>query len=301
MMAKPIPKYLIPTITVLHFFITKLPLKVAYFVMVFVMVKGGEVFLKPKNMRRNIREAFPDLEEPAVEAVSKKILANFGRHIVEILHIASFKEGKRGFRVDLSTPEGATFDGKGPAIYIGAHVGSWELCPIVFAERKQPLTIIYTENDSPTIDNLLMQSRKQTGCHYVEKDNALRACYQALNRGEAIGLLVDQRVKLGVDVDFFDKPTAMSRIPARLAMNFNCPIIPMDVVRIKPGHLRVIFHEAIRQTGETGKQAELELTQQIACAIQASITRNVDSWFCNKLRWKSADKNKFPIKSYNGR
>lgn len=292
-MANRVPKYLNPFISVAHLAITRLPFKVAYFLMAFVLTKGGGIFLKTKNMRRNIRAIFPDLEEPAVESLTRKMLANLGHHVAEIFHITSFREAKHGLCIDFSTPQGVTFDGKSPAIYVGAHVGSWELAALVFTQENLPITVIYSQNENATINNLLMDQRRQTGANYVEKNKALRPCYQALDRGEPVALLVDQRVNPGIDVNFFGRPTAISRIPARLATNFNCPIIPFEVVRIKPGHLRVVFQEAILPSGNRGKQAELKLTQDIADTVQDSIIRNADTWFCTKLRWKRADREKF--------
>ncbi|MGA9408835.1 MAG: lysophospholipid acyltransferase family protein [Roseobacter sp.] len=291
-MAKQIPNYLNPFITVFHLAITRLPFKTASSLMAFVLANSGRTLTKSGNMRKNIREVFPDLEEPAVEELTKKMLANFGRHIAEILHIASFKKGKRGLCIDFSTPEGATFDGKGPAIYVGAHVGSWEFLPLVFNQKNQPITVIYSQHDNSVVNNLLMQQRRQMGANYVEKNKALRPCFEALNRGEAVALLVDQRVNPGIDVDFFGRPTAISRIPAGLAASFNCPIVPFEVVRIKPGHLRVVFQEAIVPDGKKDKQAQLKVTQEIANSLQESIIRNADTWFCSKLRWKRVDKEK---------
>ncbi|MDA9865264.1 lysophospholipid acyltransferase family protein [bacterium] len=291
-MGKRIPKYLSPFFATLSFVAARLPFKTSYFLMGIVVNKGGEFFLKPRNMRANLREIFPDLPEPAIEDLTKKILTNFGRHIAEIFNIASFKQGKNGMRIDFSSPEGAVFSGKGPAIYVGAHVGSWELLPLVFTQKNQPLTVIYSENENASLNTLLMHQRQQSGATYLEKNIALKPFYHALDRGESIALLVDQRVSPGIDVTFFDRPTAISRIPARLATNFDCPIIPFEVVRIAPGHLRVVFQEAILPAGRKGKQAELELTQNFALKVQESIVRNADTWFCAKLRWRRSDREK---------
>jgi KDO2-lipid IV(A) lauroyltransferase len=190
----------------------------------------------------------------------------------------------------VQTPEGASLDDHGAAIYVGAHVGSWELMPLVLNRNSRPVTVIYTENVTPFIAQRLSRMREETGARYVEKSTALKPCIRALEQGGSIALLVDQRVDPGIDVNFFGRPTTMTRFPARLATRFNRPIIPFEVVRTGPGQLRVIFQDPIVPDGATGKQAEAALTQRMAKAIEASIKRNAESWFCSKLRWKEADK-----------
>ncbi|MDC0116043.1 lysophospholipid acyltransferase family protein [Octadecabacter sp.] len=292
-MGKRVPKVLGPFITAVHFTISRLPFNQASALMAFVMGNSGPAFIKTINMRRNIRDVFPDLEEPAIDKLIKMVLANFGRHIAEILHTTSYKDTAHRLRIDFSTPHDNRFDGKGPAIYVGAHVGSWELFPLVFQQHNRPLTVIYSQNEHAILDTLLMRQRAQTGATYVEKNKALKPCIQALSRGESVVLLVDQRVEQGVDVNFFGRLTAMSRFPSMLAMKFDCPIIPFEVARVEPGHLRVLFQDAIMPDGRTDKQSETSMTQDIACKVQESIIRNSDTWFCTKLRWKTADKAKF--------
>lgn len=279
-----------PLIGAIHFAIRRLPIKHASALMAFVMTKGGNAFVKSVNMRRNIREAFPDLEATEVDALASQMLASFGRHVAEISHISDFRDGVNGARIDWSTPDGSEFTGEGPAIYVGGHVGSWELAPLVFQHVGRPITVIYSPNKNPIIDNLLLAQRAETGGKYVEKIKALKPCFQALDRGESVALLVDQRVSPGIDVEFFGQTAAVTRLPARLATGFNCPIIPFETVRLAPGHLRVNFQEPILPDGQKGKQAEFELTQKIADAVQASITRNAGAWFCSKLRWKRVDR-----------
>ncbi|MDA9224857.1 MAG: lysophospholipid acyltransferase family protein [Tateyamaria sp.] len=291
-MAKKIPKYINPLISFLHFAVRNLPTKKASALMAFVLTKGSNIFVKSHNMRTNIRYIFPNMEETKVEEIAQQMLANFGRHIAEIAHISDFRYDQKGARIDTVMANGLAFDGKGPAIYVGAHVGSWELSALIFDKQKQPVTVIYTENKSPIIENLLQKYRNQTGAKYVEKQKALKPCYKALDRGESVALLVDQRVRTGIDVEFLGHNATFTRLPARLAINYDCPIIPFEVIRVEPGHLRVSFQAPIMPLGRKGKKVEFELTQKLATAVEQAITRNIEMWFCSKLRWKGVDRKK---------
>ena len=240
-------------------------------------------------MRRNLRSAFPELDDAALDDMTRRIVANFGRQVAEVVHIPSFASGTRGARLEAAGAMEFPSGGKGPAIYVSGHLGNWELIPIVFRRHAVPVTIIYTKLAHPGIDARLLELRRATGATYVEKADALRACVRALARGESIALLVDQRVESGIEVEFFGRPTRFTHLPARMALKFGCPIVPAETVRIGAGHLKAVFHEPIWPGPERGDAAARDLTQRMAGAIEACIRRHPDEWFCNKRRWKKKD------------
>lgn len=289
-MAKRLPNRYLLLISAIHLLVRTLPTKLASELMARVLGTSSSRFLKTQNIEINICDIFPDMDNKSVKSLARQMVENFGRHVAEIAHIPAFRDGRQGTSIVVQTPAGTSLEDHGAAIYIGAHVGSWELMPLALNRNKRPLTVIYTKNVTPFIDMRLNRMREGTGARYVEKLTALKPCIRALEQGGSIALLVDQRVDPGIEVDFFGRPTMMTRFPARLATRFNRPIIPFEVVRSSPGHLSVVFQNPIMPDGATGKRAEAELTQRMAEAVEESIKRNADTWFCSKLRWKEADK-----------
>jgi KDO2-lipid IV(A) lauroyltransferase len=233
-----------------------------------------------------LHTAFPDLDDSSLDDLTAKIIANFGRLIAETAHIPTFRSGGNGTVLCAGGALKYPIEQRGKAIYVSAHLGNWELIPIVFQQHDLPLTIVRTLLDHPVIDNRLMSLRRETGATYVDKSNALRACIAALKRDESIALLVDQRVESGIEVDFFARPTLFTRLPARMALRFNCPIIPGESVRVGPGHVQMVFHEPIWPGHRRDEEAERDLTQRMAKAIEGSIRLHPEQWFCNKRRWE---------------
>jgi KDO2-lipid IV(A) lauroyltransferase len=249
----------------------------------------ARLLVKKKVITKNLRDAFPDLDQPALDAITKKIAANFGRLIAEVAHIPTYVAGEQGTNVSASGSLDYTFEQSGQAIYVSAHLGNWELIPIVLRRRSRPM-IIYSLVGNPGIDNLLLSLRRKTGANYVEKSEALRACIGAMKRGDSIGLLIDQRVERGIDVTFFGRPTILTDLPARMALKFNCPIIPIEAVRADPCHCQVMIHTPIWPGAKRGKQAVRELTQQMTRVVEDAIRRRPDEWFCDKRLWKKLDR-----------
>lgn len=251
-----------------------------------MMARSGGMFLDKPRIQRNIHAAFPDLGTPAVDDLVRKIAANFGRLVAEIVHFDAYREATRGAVIEFAPHGGLRRDWQGPVIFVGAHVGGWELLPLALSREGRSVTAIYSRNKNAVVDSILQGMRPKTGAAYVEKAAGLKPCIQALKQGGAVAMLADQRVDSGLEVDFLGRPTVVTRFPARLAMKFGCPIVPFEVTRAGPSHLQVNFLDPIMPDAHAGAAAEVEMTQKMAMAIEGSITRNLDSWFCNKTRWK---------------
>ena len=265
----------------------KLPVRMASDLLAYIAGKYFRLFVKHSVIRKNLAVAFPDFDQPALDATTKSIAANFGRYLVEVANIPAFSTGKRGTKVSATGSLDYAIKQSGQVIFVTAHLGNWELTPIVL-RRSSSLLIIYSLIGIPIVDNWLLSRRERTGAKYVEKSKALRACVKAMKGGDSIGLLVDQRVERGVDVSFLGRPTIVTDLPARMALKFNCPIVPVEAVRENPRHTQVVFHEPIWPGEKQGEQAIRELTQQMATVIEGGIRRRPGDWYCHKRRWKSA-------------
>lgn len=263
-----------------------LPVRHASDLMALIVSRVVPFVLKRRKMAKNLSRAFPHLKRTEIDPLRRRIAANFGRLLAEIVHIPAFASGAQGTRITVSGATDYPFVERGPAIFVSAHLGNWELAPIIFTKHDLPLTIIYSRLGLESIDRRLLALRKQTGQTYVEKSEALRACVQALKRGRSIALLADQSVLSGIEVDFFGQPTLFTHLPARMAMKFDVPIIMSEACRVAPCHIEVTLHEPIWPGAMRGEAAERALTQRMARAIEGAIRQHPDQWFCNKRRWR---------------
>jgi len=267
------------------FLVRLLPVKLASELMVRVVLRLSHLFANRKVIGRNIQAAFPELDAAERDSLVTRIIANAGRLIAEMAKIRCFVDGTQGARLTLRGGIGGSLGYKGKAIYVGAHLGNWELMPILLNRHGVPLTIIYSSFSHQAIETRLMAARQRTGSKYVEKENALRGCIDALKRDESIAMMVDQRVDSGIEVEFFGRPTLFTHFPARMARKFDCPIIVGEAIRLGPGEVEVTFRDPIFPNREGGAVTEQELTQAMASAIEDAIRRHPDQWFCNKRRW----------------
>lgn len=252
----------------------------------------SERLTNQRAIRRNLTKAFPEMTAGEIHERGRTIAANFGRLAAELIHIDDFRSGRSPIRC-----LGADVLEKvrsGPAIFVGPHCGNWELAPLVLRQNGIDLTIIHSSLGNAFIDRDLMAVRQKTGATYVEKSVAVKAVFGALAKGGSTAFLVDQRVASGVEVSFFGHRVTVTNLPARLAMRFGCPIVPM-ATHWEGGDVVVVFHQPIWPRSDRGAATEVDLSQQMLTAVEASIREYADYWFCNTNRWSKKDK-KSPAK-----
>lgn len=272
------------------YFLTRiLPVRAASEVLARFFRSHGDKFLKMHCIRKNLRDAFPDLTPDEVEKTATEIAENFGRHIAEIIHAPDFRTGVKGAMLEYDQAQRAKSCQHSPAIYVGAHLGSWELGPLAFERLGQQLTVVYSQDKNSATETAMRALRRKIGGRYLAKSDGAKPIIDTLSQGKSVAFLVDQRVDSGLEVDFFGRRSVMTRFPARMAIKFACPIIPFEVIRTAPGYLRVVLLDPIMPFDHQGEKSEMELTQRMAHSIQASIERNRNTWFCHTRRWKDRE------------
>jgi KDO2-lipid IV(A) lauroyltransferase len=101
-------------------------------------------------------------------------------------------------------------------------------------------------------------------------------------------MVMDRRVEEGGKaVRFFGRDKPATLLPAKLALKFNCDLVPVQVERLQDARFKVTFHPPIRPTQATAGEDEqaLDMTQQIHEHFERWIQANPGEWFCSKRVW----------------
>ena len=84
---------------------------------------------------------------------------------------------------------------------------------------------------------MVQRRRRALGCGFVPNDVGARPLLAELAAGRSLGLLADLRVDSGELVPFFGEPAPTTLVPARLALKFGYPLVPIRVERLAGGPL----------------------------------------------------------------
>ncbi|MGA7802275.1 MAG: lysophospholipid acyltransferase family protein, partial [Gammaproteobacteria bacterium] len=132
--------------------------------------------------------------------------------------------------------EQAVAQGKG-VILATPHLGSWEMSGL-YAAVRFGITSLYRPPRMAELDSLIRGARERTGAHLVPTDaGGIRALYQALGRGEVIGILPDQEPAPGAGLfaPWFGVPAYTMLLLARLARKSGAPVVFIYAERLPLG------------------------------------------------------------------
>ena len=109
---------------------------------------------------------------------------------------------------------------------------------------------------------------------------------RALNRGDKIAMLVDQKMNDGISVPFLGREAMTAPALAELALRYNCPVIPARVERLKHAKFRVTFYPPLEFTSSGDKKSDVfAIMEQINCLLGAWITERPEQWLRLHNRW----------------
>lgn len=232
---------------------------------------------------KNLQLAMPEKTAEEHEAIVRKMWDNLGRVIGEYPHMQRIITE----RIDVAGEENLDAIGiDNPCIIIGAHLANWEIPAFFFNYRKKwPVNSIYREPNNPYVARLLTRARnpEQRGRYIAKSQQGVREMVKTLKDGGRLGNLIDQKYNQGLPVPFFGHPAMTSAAPVQLAEKFGCPILPMQVERLKGCNFRVTFYPAFKTEG-IGDMAAMEKCHSM---LEDWIRQNPEQWLWLHRRWNS--------------
>ena len=200
--------------------------------------------LFPGNLRRvartNVALCYPELPPREQARRVRAGLANTARAATESAALWLWpRERALALVVETRGEEhlrAAMAAGKG-AILAGPHIGAWELVGL-YCGARYPMTALYRPLRLAELDALVHQAREKSGATLVPTDaRGIRSLYQAMARGDAVGILPDQEPGggAGVFAPFFGVPAYTMVLLSRMAAKAGAPVIFTFAERLPRG------------------------------------------------------------------
>lgn len=260
-------------------------------------VLGEAAFWLDKRHRditlQNLQVAFEqELDASQRQSLARAVYRNLGQILFEVgwsLN-ADWETLCRQITITgLENYQEACRRGKG-VLVITAHMGNWELLPIVAKRAQLPINIVYRPLDFKPLDRFFEHTRSRYGAKLIPSRRALVKILKALRKGEAVAMLMDQNVDFyeGVWVDFFGHPACTSKAMAVIAMKTEAAVLPVFLYRQSDG-FRAVFGQILTPAASTGdKQKDVEArTAQYTKVIEDGVRAEPDQWFWVHQRWKT--------------
>ncbi len=270
-----------------------IPLKTGVF---FSNVLGSVWFAMDKQHRKvtldNLMNAYgSELVPTDIKQMAKQVFINSVRMIFEYAWFYRLdpKQYGRYFTFNgIGHVLDASKKGKG-VLGFTAHLGNWELSGLIGPATGLPMAVVYRKIKSSAVDRFVRENRERFGCRMLVLHNALAGILKALDRGDLIGLLVDQNSGLnsGVFVDFFGRKACANKGLARLALSTGAPVVPIFIFREKGRFILECQPELpLVRTGNEKKDIKVN-TQLYNTVIESMVRRYPEQWFWMHDRWKT--------------
>jgi KDO2-lipid IV(A) lauroyltransferase len=241
-----------------------------------------------RTARRNLASVFPNLGAEDTEAIVRDVWENLGRVAGEFPHLPRL-DIYRDARVTIEGVEHIDRlrdDGR-PGIFFTAHIGNWELAALTVTQRGVPLGIVYRAANNPTADGLIRRGRANLSGELLPKGReGARRAIAILQAGGHLGLLPDQKMNDGISVPFFGRPAMTAPAVAQFALKYECPLVPVHVVREGGFRFRVVVEPPldIRPTGD--RHADIAaVTTEVNRTIERWIRDHPGQWLWLHRRW----------------
>jgi len=248
---------------------------------------GPKLRAKSAIYRANMATAFPELSAQQIDRLVVEAWGRTGRILLEYPHLATILAEPERLQIEIREPIETYRNPARPCVVVSAHQSNWEVVCSAMAKLGIPNASLYSPPTNPLLDRMLLESRRALNCELLPAENSARLLMRALKHGQTAGIVMDRRVDDGKPIRFFghDKPSTI--MPAKLALKFNCELVPAQVVRLHDAHYRVIFHPPVRprNPGASETDQAIDMTQQVHDQFEDWIRQQPEDWFCSKRLW----------------
>lgn len=246
---------------------------------------------RSRTVRDNLSAALPERSPEEIDRLVGEVWANAGAVLAEYPHLGQIGDPRRDFiEFDVDERAAACVGPQRPVVYVAAHLGNWEVACAAMTQMGIRSYALYAPLSNPWFDKLLLRYRRRLGCETVSREEGMRSFINALKAGDAPAMIIDRKVDKGTPIPFFGRDKPSSTLPARLALRFDVPLVPVRVVRLPGARFRVHFYaplETTRPEADAESRA-LDLTRQIHASFEAWIRAQPGEWLCTSKIWPSS-------------
>jgi KDO2-lipid IV(A) lauroyltransferase len=241
-----------------------------------------------RRLRDNLTVALPHAAAEQVEGIARAVWGSFGATLAEYAHLEAIADRAFGRHVEVVLHPGveAAHGQGGPFIFVTAHLGNWEIAAATARHLGLPLTVIRSPPSAPLTRWLLERRRRVLGCAFLASGHGIRPLVHDLRAGRSIGLLIDSQAETDDPVPFCAQDTTTTLLPARLALKFGCPLVPVRVERLSPAHLRVTLHDPVLADDDLAPEAQArQMMAKVNALFESWIIERPHEWQCFQNRW----------------
>ena len=247
----------------------------------------GPIFRSKKLIENNLEQS-GIVDKKNYNKIISKIYGNYGRILAEYPFLKAFRNSKLNKFIEIDGLENLNKikREKRRAVFISGHFNNFELMALQIEKAGINLCAIYRPLNNVFLNKTMEEIRENFICkNQIKKGRSgTRQIIENIKKGNSVALMIDQRVREGIKINFFGKPASTTTIPAQLIKKYKCDLVPIYIERRKNNYFKMFVSEPI--TIRSNKSIK-EITEHLNKILEKMILKNVDQWIWTHDRWKT--------------
>ncbi len=230
-----------------------------------------------RNARRNLSMCFPDMSDHDINLIVTNMWENIGRTFTEFAHLDKYDAFNGSGHITTKGQDVLAWiksNSKG-AIFISGHFANWEVLPLVISGYGLGGTEVYRAANNPIVDKWIIEKRKTNifPSQAPKGKDGAKQLLHVLRERQHIAMLVDQKMNEGISLPFLGHEAMTSDGAARLALTFDCPVVPVGITRVDGPEFEITVYPPLEIAPTRDRDADV-----------ASLTRAMNSWLEERIR-----------------
>ncbi len=247
----------------------------------------GPIFRSKKLIENNLEQS-GIVDKKNYNKIISKIYGNYGRILAEYPFLKAFRNSKLNKFIEIEGLEklNKIKREKRRAVFISGHFNNFELMALQIEKAGINLCAIYRPLNNVFLNKTMEEIRENFICkNQIKKGRSgTRQIIENIKKGNSVALMIDQRVREGIKINFFGKPASTTTIPAQLIKKYKCDLVPIYIERRKNNYFKMFVSEPIK----IGNNKSIkEITEHLNKILEKMILKNVDQWIWTHDRWKT--------------
>lgn len=256
----------------------KLAKKLAIKIFTFIGIK----FKASNTAAKNLSMVFPKLSSEKINQIVLGVWKNLALVASETPFLMNMPQKEFDKYIKIKGLENLEkFRGK-RALIATAHLANWEIIGKILYSHNFKLCGVYRAANNKLVDKIIYDMRNKIEVTMIPKGKSgAKQIISALQKDQQVVMLVDQKMNDGIKVPFLGHDAMTAPAIATLALKYDCPIIPIQIIRKKDSNFEAIIHSEIEHKNKTSETIMNEINQEIGQWVK----QNPEQWFWLHRRW----------------
>ena len=247
----------------------------------------GPFFRSKELIDKNIRRAFPNIDQDKLTSIKSSMWNNYGRVFAEYMFIKDYRNNNLKNNIIIEGDEilKDLKEKNKKVIFISGHFSNFELMAMQIEKLGIKLAAIYRPLNNIFLNLIMERIRKKYICkNQIRKGiGGLKELMKLNKNGYSTALMIDQRVSEGSKINFFNEKAFTTTIPAQLIKRFNISVVPIFIERFDSIKFKMTVNTPIDFAEEDSID---DITENLNGIVEKMIIKNPNNWIWSHNRWK---------------